>query len=451
MLAVKKYVVGIFLAAFFVYAVFFYLFLYNNPCALMYDSAHYHEGAVGILQQGAFVDVGGQPLFHRLPGYSFFLAGLYFLTNVNVCAALMVQLIFAAALPVLIYRIANQLTNSEPLARVTGVLGVIAPGYMIFAGLVMSEILFSLLFLCFVSLFLHSMSKPTQVLPVAGAGVFLGLTSLVRPVGHLLVPAILLFILLFFKGALLLRVKQCGFFAGSWLFIVGPWLVRNFLLTGYLFFHTLPGQHFINHVAARIVADGDKIAYGDAKKRVYTELHDEEARLIKELARKPMDIETCKLFERITIDIVKNYPLSFLKLAVTNCCKTMCALYSSELLVIDANGILPSYDRAGPVKTIKRYLYPQVHNRGILFVIYFEILLLLLSILGTCLAVTRYWRIFFQPGTVLVVGLVGFFVAISFGCGYARLRLPIEVFYLLAASYAINEVLTWFRGYRSWH
>ena len=44
-----------------------------------------------------------------------------------------------------------------------------------------------------------------------------------------------------------------------------PWILRNFLLTGFLFFHTLPGIHFLIYTAAYIKSDVEGIEYFDAK------------------------------------------------------------------------------------------------------------------------------------------------------------------------------------------
>lgn len=413
----------------------------------MYDSAHYHEGALGIVYSGSFVGFDGYPLFHRLPGYSTFMATVYSLTNESVFGVLFFQILLSSFIPILIYRIVKQLTNNEALSCLSGMLSIIAPAYMIFAGFIMSECLFTLLFLLFLTFFLKSLGAPDRKSSILVAGIFFGLASLVRPVGHLLISILLIFILFFFEGDLRRRVKKLVIFFISWLAIVVPWLVRNFLLTGHIFFHTLPGQHFMNHLAVRIFADVDSISYVEAKRRLYTRLYCEEIDLMNSLGRKLMDIERCKLSERIAFGAVKNYPLVFLKIAALNCCKTICALYSSELLVIDACGELPSYDRKMSWKTLDRFLRPDVHNKKIVAIVYIELLFLIFTILGFCLAVWRFWRNFFNSETVLALALIGFFIVISFGCGYARLRLPIEIFYILAASYGIHEITLWCKAY----
>ena len=232
-------------------------------------------------------------------------------------------------------------------------------------------------------------------------------------------------------------------FSFGWFIPAGSWLLRNFLLTGHLFFHTLPGPHFINHVAVRLVAAGENIPYKDAQQKVYASLRIKETAQ-QQIAVNPLqEIEITKLYEQEALATIKRYPLQFLRIAIINCLKTTFGLYSSELLWIDAKGVLPSYDRIGLQSIVERYIFPKTNNRWIPLVIYFEILLLILSLIGTLLAAIRYRKKLLSSQAVLIIGCLFFFIGISFACGYARLRMTVEIFYLLAAAYAVQEVLYW--------
>ena len=431
--------------AFIVYAGFYFLFLSNNPCVLMYDSGHYHEGAIALIQQGAYVSDSGVPLFYRLPGYPFFLAILYWITNYSVRGALLLHIVFAAMLPILIWFVVLRLTGRRRLAGLTAWLSACAPAFMIFSGLVMSEILSTWLFLIFLIFVLCALDDPNRLCFFIGSGIFLGVLSLVRPVGHLLVPFAVGFMIIFLATSWRQRLLSIVIFVVSWVAAITPWVLRNFMLTGHLFFHTLSGPHFINHVALRLVAAGEQISYSDAKSSLYERLKELEIENREVLGHGLSEIELANLYERETISIIKRYPAQFLHLTAINCFKTMFSLYSSELLVIDAGGALPSYDRTGLMVKIKRFLMPTVNNSLIIGVIYLELVLLLLTIVGVLLATVRFWRILFQPRIMLVVGLMVFFVGISLACGYARLRIALEPFYLLAAAYALNELSLWYQ------
>ena len=438
---------ALFLIAALAQVLFFYCFLYGNAAVIMFDSGHYHTAAISLLKNGCYVSADGAPLFYRLPGYSVFLAALYALVGVKVWKALLLQILLAATIPLLIKRFVLALTQRSDLARITSWLSVIAPGYMIFSGLLLTDMLFAWLFLFFCIAILRMIDRGGTLGAAAGAGFLLGLLSLIRPVGHLLLPFLLLFIVLFLQASWVRKFTAAAALGGVWALVAGSWLLRNFLLTGFVFFHTLPGPHFINHVAVRVASMGKGVTYDQAKGGVYRRLQEKTEASIKSSDKQFSEIERCQLFEREAVAIIKQYPKEFMYLSIINCFKTMCALYSSELLVIDAQGYLPSYDRKGLISTVKRFLWPTVGNRWIIAVIYFEILLLLLTAFGACLAAMRYWRYFFNPRVMLVLGLIGFFIGISFACGYARLRLSVELFYLLAAAYALNELWLWRKSY----
>ena len=438
---------ALFLIAALVQVLFFYCFLYGNATVTMFDSGHYHTAAISLLKNGCYVSADGAPLFYRLPGYSVFLAALYALVGVNVWKALLLQILLAATIPLLIKRFVLVLTQRSDLARITSWLSVIAPGYMIFSGLLLTDMLFAWLFLCFCIALLRMINRGGALSASAGAGFLLGVLSLVRPVGHLLLPFLLLFILFFLQASWVRKFTAAAALGGVWALVAGSWLLRNFLLTGFVFFHTLPGPHFINHVAVRVASMGKDVMYDQAKGDVYRQLQEKTDASTKSSGKQLSEIERCQLFEREAVAIIKQYPKEFMYLSIINCIKTACALYSSELLVIDAQGYLPSYDRKGLVSAVKRFLWPTVRNHWIIAVIYFEILLLLLTIFGACLAAMRHWRCFFNPRVMLVLGLIGFFIGISFACGYARLRLSVELFYLLAAAYALNDLWLWRKSY----
>lgn len=433
------YNIFLFFTAIVTYYLFFFIFLNNNPCLFLYDAGHYHEAAQGILHHGAYLGYKGNPLFYRLPGYPAFLSILYWINNEWILGTLLLQIILAATLPLLIRKIIYQLTRSTQLALLTSVLSTIAPGYLIFAGMLLTEILFTWLFFVFLIFVLKIIENPSLSLSFI-AGLILGMLTLIRPVGHLLLPFLIIYLIFFIKTSWPKKIIACSALLFGWLIPAGSWLLRNFLLTGHLFFHTLSGPHFINHVAIRLLATKENISYKAAQKNMYIKLESKKNAAQKEKNRILQEIEITKLYEQEVLKAITLCPINFLKLASINCLKTTLGLYSSELLVIDANGALPSYDRIGFIPSIKRYLLPSVHNKLILLIIYLEILLLLLSIIGAIFAGIRYRKNILTPESILIIGCIFFFIGISFACGYARLRMTIEIFYLLAAANGIKEI-----------
>ncbi len=145
----KYFLVGLFCLSFIIRLIFLNLFLADNPCQLMYDSAHYHNPAVSLVQGKGFA-VGDKPYFYRLPGYPLFLASCYKVFGLDVRSTLMVQLLLASLIPLLIFFLAQALFPKKTLiAWLAASCAVIHPGLLIFSGLVMTETLFVLFFTFF--------------------------------------------------------------------------------------------------------------------------------------------------------------------------------------------------------------------------------------------------------------------------------------------------------------
>jgi hypothetical protein len=216
---------------------------------------------------------------------------------------------------------------------------------------------------------------------------------------------------------------------------LGPWVMRNYILTGYIFMHTLSGPHFLNHVAVRLCMMREKITYAQAQYKVYSELKALEATKISALGRPLQEIESCKIKENLATAYILKDPLLACKFFISNMLKTVFGLYSSELLVIDSHGQLPPYANNRSVKEIlKRFLLPEVNNKFIIPVIYFEIIFLLFLLIGFLLFMIR--SIFDTENLCVLVKtapLIGCFVLITLACGFARLRLPIESFLIILA------------------
>ena len=49
----------------------------------------------------------------------------------------------------------------------------------------------------------------------------------------------------FYNTTWMHKVKKGSLLFFGWLLVITPLLIRNFVLTGYIFFHTLPGAHFL--------------------------------------------------------------------------------------------------------------------------------------------------------------------------------------------------------------
>lgn len=424
--------------------IFFMFFLKNNPCQLEFDSSHYHNIALQILKTGTISDQHGNPQFYRVPAYPIFLAACYKIFGQNPIFVIFLQILLGALISILIYFLALTLFPGQfEVAKLASLISCFNVGYLIFPGLILTETLFLLFFILFLILFLRNLNlffekrrpPPLNFFEVFLAGIFLGLACLTRQIAPATL-ATLFFIILFSRQ----RLKSGGSIVIGFFATTFWWLARNYVLTGYIFFGTLSGAHFLTHVVARLEMMIQNISYDQAKiniKQTFDKLVEQKQI---ELKRPLHEIERCQIAEQLTIKYSTLKPLITLKLFLTNILKTMFGLYSSELLFIDSGGKLPEYSNDRGLSTmLKRFLLPTVSNKLIIAVIYFEILLFLIILFGFalfCLAAL----INFDNFCVLfkILPFIGSMLFITLACGYARLRLPIEAFLIILAS------KTWF-------
>lgn len=406
----------------------------------MFDAGHYHTVAQSLVQGLGYVGADGLPYFYRLPGYSFFLAGCYFLIGIKPVIALVIQALFASFIPPLIFILTQVLFPLNlPAAYITSLISCLHVGYVIYADLLMAETLFVLFFLSYLIFFF----RKRWIL----AGIFLGIASLIRPVGHFVVLVSCL-CLLFSGRCSITSFKKSLFVSVGWLSIVGWWLIRNYCLTGLCFFHTLSGPHFINHSAIRLAQKNYALSYHEAKQKVYTDV-DKSITAVEAKSGCTLDEpQISQVMERVAMKYCKENYLTTALHCCTNIFKTMFSLYSSELLVIEQQGSLPMYDQQRGVQDmVQRFLFPEVQHHVVWFCIYYELIMwisMLIGLCGFCIRafVFKPWRIIcFQ-----VFPLIILFVVLSAACGFARFRLPIEHFIIQLA------VVFWifcFQKYRS--
>jgi hypothetical protein len=448
----KKFLLLIFFLSLAIKAVFFLIFLKNNPCLLSFDSGHYHKIALSLISRNGFYNLDGvTPQFYRMPGYPLFLALCYKLFGIQQIAVIILQTLLSSFIPILIFLLTLTLFPGQiKTAKLASLVSCFDLGYIIFSGLIMSEILFTIFFTFFLILFLYNytlffcrkesiISNNHLIFRLFLIGIALGIACLIRPVGHGLYLTSV-FMLLISKNNLLTKIKYIAIITTGLTLTLGIWIIRNFILTGYIFMHTLSGPHFLNHSAVRLCMMNEKISYEQAQKIVYKNLNALEQQEILELDRPLQEIESCKLAEKLALSYMLKNPTLTIQHFISNILKTTFGLYSSELLVIDSNGQLPEYNNNRSIKSIlKRFLLPDVNNKFIIWVIYFEIIFFLFILLGFGIFMISSCMMrscFSREKLCILVKVLPFIcclILLTLSCGYARLRLPIESFLIILA------------------
>lgn len=441
----KYFLITLYIVALSARLIFFYLFLYDNPMMLAYDSAHYHGVAQTLLHGFGFFNADGSAHLYRVPGYPLFWALCLLFGGNNSLVALTTQICFASVIPVLVYFLARRLFPSNTLlAKITALVVAVHIGFMIFAGLVMAESLFIGLFLLALIFFFKAADLVLEK-RVGGivyvyfvlSGLLAGCAALTRPVGlYLLVWFVLALFVLIGWNRKTLTALLCV--CCAWGCVVGSWVVRNWLHTGCAIVHTFPGHHMINHGAARVLMMAEHVPYQCALDRVKEIVEKRWAIERHEYAPCRYEVARSMLMQNVAHQVLFSYPFQTAQLCISNDIKTMLSLYSSELLFIDSGGVLPAYEQKRSfVGMFQRYLFPVVINKKIRFVIYAEMLFhlfLLLSLLSFLYVMARRRRRdYATKRMVLIIGLCVLFIVPTGLCGFARLRLPIEPFFIMLA------------------
>jgi hypothetical protein len=430
----KTFLLFLFLFSFFIRALVFDFFLSKNNNYFRYDSRRYHEVATQIALCNGIKNADGSIAFWRVPGYSLFLGFCYVLFDFNQKVAIWIQLFFASLLPILVFFLSLTMFPSRlTLAKISAIFSAFHLGFILFSSFMMAESIFCLFFFLFLIYFF----KPFGCKHMFIAGVFLGLASMFRPVGLYLI-LVSIFILLFYKIAFIQKVKGILLLFGGWFLIIVWWLLRNYLLTGYLFLHTMTGAHLLFHVASPIDAYVKEIPPCTSSDRI---MIDERSALFekteKEKGRPLHVIEQCLVSEKLAYSYVKKYPFVALKNAIYNIVKTCTSLYSSEIL--STLGYYPPlcYEPERTfLKLMKRFLFPPVQNIFIRTVIFIEIIFLVCVLLSFLLFLLKA---IFDKNLLFItlqfLPIMGVMIALTFASGIARLRLPIEPFFLISAFY----------------
>ncbi len=511
---IKKYkwfLIGLFIFALFVRATIFIGYLSKNQNFWQIDSNTYHLIAEQISEGHGICTTPGNPDFYRLPGYPLFLATFYKIFGPDTKNVLLLQIIIAALIPLLIFLLGCALFPQNILiAKTAGIYSSIHIGYVLYSGFFMAESLFIFLFLIFAILFLSSVhlsfcfqnkctcqesdkiyryfslpdpiatSEPylslfedmfeneqknvvlcncqeTELIKssrnLLGAGFALGLASLVRPVGHYLICLSILLLIFSNENWRQKCSKSFTLFCG-WVVPVIFWLARNFILTGHIFFHTLPGGHFLYFSASRVAMHEYNCSYDQAKdilrKKVDELVTDEE----KTKNRKLSEIEQCYIREDLAKQYFKKDLALSIKLWLTDIFRTATSLYSAELLYIESGRKEIDYFNAK--RTIKsmvyKYLAPQTEKSWLRWLIRLEILAFFLMLLGLFLGFLRIvFRCFKDWNSEInridlcswlrCLAFASFFIVIGLAGGYARMRLPAEAFLIiLSMSFWIPSI-----------
>jgi hypothetical protein len=195
----------------------------------VWDGHYYDIGARSIASGVGYAGTSGAPWCHYPVGYSGLLGIVYRVAGDGQYTGPVLNAVVGAVLAAVVYRLALHATSARR-AFVAGLLVALYPGLIAYAALLMTEPVAALA-LCGAALVATGWKPPSPTLPpsgggrfllrAVGAGVVLGLGTLVRPQSILCAPAIGLF---FPSGK---RLRAAAVATGVAIAVVVPWTIRN--------------------------------------------------------------------------------------------------------------------------------------------------------------------------------------------------------------------------------
>lgn len=492
-----RFLVVLVMLAFVLRAIVFCGYLSQNNRYWQVDSNTYHLMAEGIAQGRGINRQDGQPQFYRVPGYSIFISAYYKLFGSDTKNVLWLQVLLGSFIPLLIFFMSlTFFSKNILLAKLSSLYSVFHLGLVLYSGFFMTETLFIFFLLLFSILFFRSVrifprcsvqEKSAQLdeeRTIAGpiqlyipqeltqshefvqfyelnfgnqdwqallprkkvqsydamtsllfSGIFLGCASLIRPVGHYLLVCSF-FVLWLGCDTWKNKVAKNIALAWGWLAVVFVWLARNWMLTGYIFFHTLPGGHFLYLSAARVAMHVHNTSYQEARGILMKEANQLMKANQKDLGRPLQEIESCIVMEKLSISYFVKKPFIALKNWMTDILRSALSLYSAELIFLESGRQDIDYFSKGRTvwSMFSRYLFPKTKSAWLTLIVYIEMLLylfILIGFLGSMIA--SFWNEILRNVLVLVFPFCILFLVISLSGGYSRMRLPIEPWLIILA------------------
>jgi hypothetical protein len=428
----KIFLVALFLFSLFIHSAFFCLFFKKERDYFVpKDSMQYHTLAQQIAKGNGISYEDGRPNFYRVPGYSIFLSLWYRLFDFDIQKTIWVQIFIAAFIPLLVFFLSLTLFPQKILvAKVAAIIMSCNLGFLVHAGLLMSEILFIFFFLLF---FIYFFSF--DIKKMFWSGLFLGTASLIRPVGHF-VLIVAFFILLFSCIRGLQKCKATVFLFFGWISIVVWWLLRNYLLTGSLFFHVMPGYHLLYYFAAEVNSKVCKCTYPESKQKLLKRWEALIEKREKKMGYELNEIKRCVLAQKIAMGVLKEHFFVTMKLSCINILKTIFGLHSVFFLY-RFSSYFPHYTSSTTMwQRAKHFLFPRVSSIWIAGIMYLEMIVFFLILVGFVgVIILSFFDKVLMLQFLRVALFIFLLIFLTFGSGVARLRMPIEPFLIIFSVY----------------
>lgn len=454
----------LFLTAFLLRGSTFYFYMQHHERYQQADSVDYHIAGLCVAHGLGMQRPDGKYIFWRTPGYPAYLAPFFKkfgqpILNFDANApahkkAIWFQIFISSLFPLIVLMLAYVLTKSHPISIITAWISVLHVGFILASTYLLTDaiagVLFALFLLCYFSAFrLLGETRTVIKFPwtnLMAAALFLAAYTWMRPMGQF-IGILAACILLFAYVPLQQRILRATFFSAIFIAALLPWFVRNYHLTGKMFFCPLFGLYLNVFNAPKILARIDNIPLKDAHQKLS---QDASLVIVSEMGRykalhSPYIVCNEQLCMKTAWPLIKDHPLFFLYDWMVEVTKTTFDLYSSQIvnLVADRFKWDPLVEYLD--EKIAECLYKQQLPLFARFICWLEFIVYIFIWLGIFAGLVFFLlpTIKGSPTTLLIRSMAilwikaGLFIGATVmqtgGFGYARLRLPIEPLIIILA------------------
>ena len=220
------------------------LYFYFSPNSMLEqgDASGYDKIGWNIAQGYGFSDDGISPSAMRAPIYPYFLGLVYNFEGQSYCSIRIIQILLNSLCVLLVYFIGKDVF-SKRVGNISALIYAIYPGFIMFTGFLMTEILSTFFLLSAIAIIIKSLRKKS-ILLAGGGGILLGLSTLTKP-STLFFPIFLITISLMRKEYRS-YIKYYTVLLIIMIITVIPWTIRNYvtfdklipvsIFTGYNFY-----------------------------------------------------------------------------------------------------------------------------------------------------------------------------------------------------------------------
>ncbi len=398
------------------------------------DAPGYFQLALHLYRSGVFSQSSAapfQPEVSRTPGYPLFLALIFLFTGPSTLAAGIMQSLLHAVTGLVVFRLGEKIFRSDRTGIAGCLLWAIAPLPAIFAGLLLSEILFTAVFM----ILLLTLTEDRLVFSALG-GALLGAAVLIRPVGIFLWPSVIP--ALWIGVGVRRAIAKCVLFSALASAVIVPWMYRNESIFGRPALATVQGENLLYYNAAGYLTWRDGVSLGQARDeatRYYQQY------LIEKGLHPVTAVEVSDAMSAAAMQMLLEDPFRAIWFNALNSLNGLRPGASYFLMFLDPGMVNPDSTTNGELSpAISNIAQPEILLVTVLLSLFYGILYLFSAAGIFLLLVRRKWKAL----AVLVAPciLIMYIPALA---SNGRFRIPIEPILCLLAAWALDEALLLWR------